>query len=120
MKGHKNKSLREREHPQTESIDDGCQQIMETLLKDGFNYQVPRKEVENAIIKSNMGMDERTWKRWIRALTVMEYLIPANNQVYEMNVVKIPHLYKLFRNIAHTPLETRSLSQTISEEERKE
>ena len=94
----------------TENIEEGCQEIIEQLLKNGFSYQVPKKEVENAIIRCNMGRDERTWKRWIRALEVLEYLKQVNKNVYEMNVTKIPHLFKLLKNMPQTSLVTRSLS----------
>lgn len=100
----------------TENIEDSCQQIMEQLLKNGFSYQVPRKEVENAIIRSNMGRDERTWKRWIRTLEVFEYLKQVNRNVYEMNVSKIPHLFQLLKNIPQTHLVTPSLSHKIPED----
>ena len=85
-----------------EKQDSQCQQIMEQLLRKGFSYQVNTKEIENAIIRCGLGRDERTWKRWIRTLEVMEYIKESNCNVYEMNVTKVPNLFQVLKNIPQT------------------
>ena len=92
---------------------------MEFLLKGGYSYQVPRQEVEKAIVWIR-GIDERTAKRWLKALTLMEYLTQVNKNVYEMNIVKVPGLFKLLRNQPQTHLSTLSLSQSSTTTKQKE
>ena len=94
-----------------ENIERGCLEIIEHLLKRGFSYQVARRELENAIILCNKGIDERTWKRWIRALEVFEYLKLIDKNLYEMNVSKVPNLFAILKNTPQTHLSTPSLSQ---------
>lgn len=77
-----------------------CELIMETLLKDGFS-QVPKARIEAAIM-SVRGIDSRTVARWIEVLVAFGYLEPVNKNVYQMNVVKVPHLASILKNVPQT------------------
>ena len=80
---------------------------MESLLKHGFSYQVPKKQIEAAIFFIR-GMDKRTCARWIEIMETLGYIIKVSdtwhNTVYEMNVVKIPNLVQILKNIPQTHL----------------
>lgn len=48
------------------------------------------------------GIDSRTVARWVEVLVAFGYLEPVNKNVYQMNVVKGPHLTSILRNIRQT------------------
>jgi hypothetical protein len=78
-----------------------CEEIMGTLLKDGFSFQVPLAKVEAAVMNVR-GVDVRTVKRWIQVLVAFGYLEPVNRNVFQMNVVKVPHLASVLKNKPQT------------------
>lgn len=78
-----------------------CELIMELLLKDGFSYQVPRARIEAAMM-SLRGIDSRTVNHWIQVLVAFGYLEPVNRNVFQMNVVKVPHLASILKNMPQT------------------
>ena len=56
-------------------------QLLETW---GYHDQVPRKEVEKAIMWIRQGVDERMVKRWTDALETFGYIQRANKQVFRV------------------------------------
>jgi len=81
-----------------------CEQIINHLVSDGFRKQVSKKEVQKAIMFIK-GIDERTITRWLKALETFEYLIYINPNLYEINILKIPHLITLLKEKPQTKLQ---------------
>ena len=80
-----------------------CEQIVNRLVAEGFRYQVPRSEVEKAIMFVR-GVDERTINRWLRALVVFEYLIPVAPRIYRLNPTRIPELMSMLKDKPQTKI----------------
>ena len=80
-----------------------CEEIIYEILKDGYRYQVTKPTIEKAILLTR-GIDERTAKRWFKALLTLEYLQEVNRGIYEINISKIPHLFKILRTLPQTHL----------------
>jgi len=51
---------------------------------------------------SDRGIDSRTVARWVTVLVAFGYLEPVNKNVYQMNVVKVPRLASILKNIPQT------------------
>ena len=64
------------------------EQIMEVLTRNGYSYQVARKDIEKAIIQVR-GIDKRTIERWIQLLLIFGFLKEVNDKVFEINITKI-------------------------------
>jgi len=80
-----------------------CEQVINYLISDGFRKQVSKKEVQKAIMFIK-GIDERTIKRWLKALEIFEFLIPINAHLYEINILKIPHLITVLKENPQTKI----------------
>ena len=76
-----------------------CFEIMRYLVRSGFAYQVPVKEVEKAIIWIR-GSDKRTLQNWKRALETLGYLERINVHLYKMNLTRCP---ELLHEVLHEP-----------------
>jgi len=88
-----------------------CEEIMEILLKDGFSYQVCKKDIEKAIFRVR-GIDKRTTERWLKVLLTFDYLQEINKVVYRMNVAKIPHLFQILKHTPQTRLSSSAHTHT--------
>ena len=64
------------------------EKIMETLTKNGYSYQVTRRDLEKAIIQVR-GIDKRTIERWIQLLLIFEFIKKENEKVFDINITKI-------------------------------
>ena len=80
-----------------------CQQIVEFLIRRGYVHQVSLKDIEKAIM-SIRGIDERTIKRWTKALIVFEYIKPVSPYTFQLNPLKIPHLIKKLKEQPQTKI----------------
>jgi len=57
---------------------------MELLRTWGYTDQVPKKELEKAIMWVRQAVDERALKRWTNALETFGYIQRANKQVFRV------------------------------------
>ena len=80
-----------------------CEKIIEHLLKEGYKYQVTRREVEKAITQLR-GIDPRTIDNWMRALITFEYLHHEHYGIFKINPLKVPHLINLLKDKPQTKL----------------
>ena len=80
-----------------------CEEIMFEVLKDGYRYQVTKPTIERAILVTK-GIDERTSKRWLKALLTLEYITPTQKNIYQINIEKIPHIFRVLKDIPQTHL----------------
>ena len=94
--------------PDPESV---CEEIMELLLKDGFSYQVPMVEIEKVIWKVR-GTDKRTVRQWTKVLVGLTYLKQVNRAIFEMNVARVPGLFKILKNQPQTHLTVSTHTQS--------
>jgi len=76
---------------------------MEDLLKNGFSYQVPRKNVEISIWNVR-GIDKRTTDKWIEVLETNKFIEEVGKSVYEMNIAKVPHLVSILKQHPQTKI----------------
>ncbi|MFZ7138788.1 MAG: hypothetical protein ACOWW1_10285 [archaeon] len=83
--------------------EDTLQKIIKMLVQDGYRLQVTRRIVEQAIMKLR-GIDERTIKKWLKALMVFEYLTPISPNVYRINPLKVPELFPLLKEKPQTKI----------------
>lgn len=65
--------------------------IIKALLNaQGYKTEYPYGEVETAIMKER-GIDERTVKRWLRALIKFEFLlVKVEDRIFCININAIP------------------------------
>jgi len=82
-----------------------CEQIVSTLVKDGYVHQVRQKDLEETIMKTRQCIDERTVMRWTRALLTFGYVNLEAPQVYKLNPIKIPELMALLKKQEQTKLQ---------------
>jgi hypothetical protein len=61
-----------------------CESIMELLRTWGFTEQVPKKELEKAIMWVRQAVDERALKRWTNALETFGYIQRANKNIFRV------------------------------------
>ena len=115
-----------------EEVEKTCEAIMEQLLKDGYSYQVTDKELESAIWMVR-GVDRRTAQRWTEIMLGLNYIkesgshpifgkynkVVAIKHIYELNVVKIPELFKLLKRIPQTHLSSSTHTQISTTTKRK-
>jgi len=81
-----------------------CEEIVYELLKDGYRIQARKQDIEKAVMLTR-GIDQRTSQRWINALVTFEFIKPVNRMVYEINALKVPHLFHILKNQPQTHLE---------------
>jgi hypothetical protein len=82
-----------------------CEEIIEQLVKDGYRYQVTRKDIEQAIMKSRNIIDERAIDRWIRALITFEYITHISHGIFKINPIKIPNLINNLKEKPQTKIQ---------------
>ena len=80
-----------------------CEQIINSLLREGFKFEVSKKDLEKAIMQ-HRGIDERTVQRWIKALTTFEYLKQVSPNIYAFNPLKVPQVMQLLKDKPQTKL----------------
>lgn len=78
-----------------------CEEIVNDLVREGFKFQVSKPDLEKAIMWRR-GIDERTIKRWIKALETFGYLKRVTPRVWQLNPVKIPQLMTLLKEKPQT------------------
>jgi len=61
-----------------------CDKIIEYLIKDGYRYQIHQRDLEKAIMVVRGVIDERSIKRWIKALETFGYIERKTAKVYEL------------------------------------
>lgn len=73
---------------------DRCKDIMKAIVERGFTNQIHKKELEK-IIMEKCGIDKRTIKNWINALTTFGFIKEINPLVYSLQFDKCPELLSL-------------------------
>ena len=81
-----------------------CDDIIKQLIKDGFVYQITRKDLEKAIMKVRNIIDERSIDRWIRALITFEYIKYKHHNIFELNPIVCPEIFKILKDKPQTKL----------------
>jgi len=81
-----------------------CEKIIKELLKEGYVYQVTRKDLEKAIMKTRNIIDERAIDRWIRALITFEYIKHKHHGIFEINPAMCPEIFKTLKERPQTKL----------------
>ena len=74
--------------------------IMKTLTKEGYSYQISKKDLEKAIIQ-NRGIDVRTIDRWIQLLEMFGFIGKVTKQTWEINITKL-NIVQLLKNKPQT------------------
>jgi hypothetical protein len=78
-------------------------EIIDALISSGYRYQVTKKDVEKTIMQLR-GIDPRTVEKWLKALTVFEYLIPVSDKSFQLNPLKIPDLVSKLKEKSQTKM----------------
>ena len=83
--------------------DQVCQAIVKILVNEGYKFQVSHNDLERAIMKTR-GIDERTVKRWIKALETFDYIKRKSLFTWTLNPVMIPELMRLLKEKPQTKM----------------
>jgi len=71
-----------------------CVEILKTIVKAGFTYQITKKNLEKVIMLKRGG-DPRTFRNWLNNLTLIEFLEPVNANVFKLNLERCPEALAL-------------------------
>jgi len=86
--------------------EEGCKQIIQHLINEGYRYQLTDKDLNKAIQLTRQCIDQRTIDRWKNALLTFEYLTKTENpKIYKINPLKIPDLINQLKEKPQTKLQ---------------
>jgi len=71
-------------------------EIIERIIQSGYTFQVSKRTVERAIMELR-GIDDRTIRKWLKALVMFDYLKPVAVGVYQLNPLKVPDLFEVIK-----------------------
>jgi len=66
-----------------------CQKIMLYLAKEGYTKQVTKQKLREAI-DWTVGIDDRTFQKYVNAMKRLKFIREVGNGVFELNYVKVP------------------------------
>jgi len=71
-----------------------CESIVRKLVDNGFEYEIPRRILEQAIKSIRECIDPRTVDKWIEAMLVFGYLTLSRPNVYLLDRVAVVNCKK--------------------------
>ena len=60
-----------------------CEQIIQFLIQNGYTKHICEKELKKAIIRF-AGLDPRTFKKYVEALILLDYIEKIGKGVYQI------------------------------------
>ena len=60
-----------------------CEQIIQFLVENGYTKQISERELRKAIIRF-AGLDPRTFKKYVEALILLDYIEKIGKGVYQI------------------------------------